>query len=110
MHLAMRDALCCHFPADNVVQVDDKYTRAARGGSGGIKAVGNYAGSLLPQALAKKEGFDNVLYLDAAEYKYLEEVGTSNVFVVKGDTIYTPGVRSHCNTAENSACVCRIFL
>jgi hypothetical protein len=44
------------------------------------------------QVKAKKEGYDNVLYLDAVEAKYLEEVGTSNVFVVKGKTIYTPGV------------------
>lgn len=74
------------------LKMDDKYSRAAKGGSGGVKAVGNYAGSLLPQVKAKKEGFDNVLYLDASEAKYLEEVGTSNVFVVKGDTIHTPGL------------------
>lgn len=45
------------------------------------------------QTMAKKEGFDNVIYLDAAEKKYLEEVGTSNIFVRKGDTIYTPGLQ-----------------
>jgi hypothetical protein len=51
------------------------------------------------QVKAKKEGYDNVLYLDAIEGKYLEEVGTSNVFVVKGKTIHTPGVSlaSVCN-------------
>lgn len=49
----------------------------------------------LLQVRAKKEGYDNVLYLSAdAEGKYLEEVGTSNIFVVKGKTIYTPGVRA----------------
>jgi len=74
------------------LKVEDEYVRAAVGGSGGIKAVGNYAPTLQPQAKAKAEGFDNVLYLDAKEGKYLEEVGTSNVFVVKGKTIHTPGL------------------
>jgi len=72
------------------LKIEDVFSRAAPGGSGGCKAVGNYAGSLLPQYNAKKEGYDNVLFLDAAEKKYLEEVGTSNIFVVKGKTIYTP--------------------
>ena len=43
--------------------------------------------SLKPQKESKKAGFDNVLYLDADEKKYLEEVGTSNVFLVKGKTV-----------------------
>lgn len=50
--------------------------------------------SLKPQKESKKAGFDNVLYLDADEKKYLEEVGTSNVFLVKGKTVMTtPGFR-----------------
>ncbi|EKX44262.1 hypothetical protein GUITHDRAFT_159741 [Guillardia theta CCMP2712] len=75
------------------LKIEHAYSRAAKGGSGGIKAVGNYAASLLPQTIAKKEGFDNVIYLDASEQKYLEEVGTSNIFVVKGKKIYTPALK-----------------
>jgi len=75
------------------LKLETQFSRAAAGGSGGIKAVGNYAPSLKPQMLAKKAGFDNVLYLDAEEQKYIEEVGTSNVFVVMGKTIMTPGLK-----------------
>ena len=53
------------------------------------------------QVEAKEEGFDNVLYLSADPVgKYLEEVGTSNIFVVKGKTIYTPGVSLRYNLHE----------
>lgn len=82
------------------LKIEDGFSRAAPGGSGGIKAVGNYAPSLLPQTNAKKLGFDNVIYLDAAEKKYLEEVGTSNIFIVKGDTIYTPGLLGSGNAED----------
>jgi len=75
------------------LKLETKFSRAAVGGSGGIKAVGNYAPSLKPQKLAKEAGFDNVLYLDAEEQKYLEEVGTSNVFLVKGKTVMTPAIK-----------------
>ena len=54
------------------------------------KAAGNYAGALLPTEIAKKEGFDQVLWLDAKEFKYVQEVGTMNVFFVIGDQILTP--------------------
>uniref|UniRef100_A0A6U4HXF8 Branched-chain-amino-acid transaminase n=1 Tax=Hemiselmis andersenii TaxID=464988 RepID=A0A6U4HXF8_HEMAN len=82
------------------LKVEDEFVRAAAGGAGGIKAVGNYAPTLQPQAKAKAEGFDNVLYLDAKEGKYLEEVGTSNVFVVKGKTIHTPGLKGGGNPED----------
>jgi len=85
-----------YFKGDQVtpirLKIETGFSRAAPGGSGGIKAVGNYAPSLMPQKKAKDEGFDNVLYLDAEEQKYLEEVGTSNVFVVKGKTVWTPAL------------------
>jgi len=72
------------------LKIEDTFSRAAPGGTGGTKSIGNYAGSLLPQVNAKKAGFDNVLYLDSHEAKYLEEVGTSNVFLVKDGKVYTP--------------------
>lgn len=75
------------------IKIEESFTRAAKGGSGGVKAIGNYAPSLMPQKKSKEEGFDNCLYLDAEEQKYLEEIGTSNIFVVKGKTIMTPAVK-----------------
>ena len=70
--------------------VTDDYVRAVRGGIGYIKAAGNYAASLLASKLAMEKGFTQVLWLDAIERKYIEEVGTSNVFFLIGDELITP--------------------
>jgi len=68
----------------------DKYVRAVRGGVGDCKTAGNYAASLMAQREAKKLGFTQVLYLDALEQKYIEEVGTMNMFVQFKDEVATP--------------------
>ncbi len=67
-----------------------EYIRAAVGGTGEAKAAGNYAGALLPTLLAQKEGFDQILWMDAKEFRYIQEVGTMNVFFVIGDKVVTP--------------------
>ena len=72
------------------IYVEEKYTRAARGGFGFAKAAGNYGGSMLATAVAKKQGFDQVLWMDAFEHKYVQEMGTMNVFFVIGDKVLTP--------------------
>ena len=69
--------------------VEDKYVRAALGGTGEIKTAGNYAASLLAAEEAKEKGFTQVLWLDAAERNYIEEVGTMNMFFVIGDEVIT---------------------
>ncbi len=69
---------------------EEKYVRAAPGGVGEAKTCGNYAASLLPAKIAKEKGFDQVLWLDAFEFKYIQEVGTMNIFFVIGDKIITP--------------------
>lgn len=74
------------------IMVTDKYVRAVRGGVGECKTAGNYAASLLAQREAKKEGFSQVLYLDALEQKYIEEVGTMNMFVQFENEVATPGL------------------
>lgn len=66
------------------------YVRAVRGGLGAAKTPANYAASLLPAHEAKKKGFTQVLWLDALEHRYLEEVGTMNIFVQIGDELITP--------------------
>lgn len=71
------------------IYVEDRYIRAAVGGTGEVKTAGNYAASLLAAELAKEKGFTQVLWLDAAEKKYVEEVGTMNMFFVIGDEIIT---------------------
>jgi len=77
-------------PIDLVVEED--YHRAAPGGTGSTKCVGNYSPVLKVQLQAKKEGFSDVIYLDAKENKYIEEVSSCNFFVVKGKTIATPSL------------------
>lgn len=65
-------------------------TRAAPGGLGAVKAAANYVASLLPAEEAKARGFDQVLWLDALEHRWLEEIGTMNVFARVGGTLVTP--------------------
>ena len=73
------------------IYVEDKYIRAAIGGTGEAKTAGNYAASLLAAEEAKEKGFTQVLWLDAAERKYVEEVGTMNmVFVIDDEVITAP--------------------
>lgn len=74
------------------IYVEEKYTRAAPGGVGFSKNAGNYGASMLATALAKKAGYDQVLWTDAFEHKYLQEVGTMNVFFIVGDTAITPSL------------------
>ncbi|XVE70255.1 hypothetical protein DITRI_Ditri10aG0057800 [Diplodiscus trichospermus] len=73
----------------NVV-VENVMHRATPGGVGSIKATGNYAGIMKAQVKAKANGFSDVLYLDSVHNRYLEELSTANIFVVKDITISTP--------------------
>ncbi|HYO70078.1 MAG TPA: branched-chain amino acid aminotransferase [Archangium sp.] len=72
------------------IWVEQQHTRAAKGGLGGAKAAANYAAGLQASMEAKKRGYAQVLWLDAAEHRYIEEVGTMNLFVRIGDEIVTP--------------------
>ena len=70
--------------------VEDHYTRASVGGTGEAKCMGNYAASLLAGEQAKKKGFDQVLWLDGEEKKYVTEVGAMNMAFVIDGTVVTP--------------------
>ena len=72
------------------ILVEDKYVRAAAGGLGGVKAGANYIASLRAAEDAKARGYAQVLWTDAVEHTYLEEVGTMNLFVRIGDEFVTP--------------------
>uniref|UniRef100_A0ACD5VBV6 Uncharacterized protein n=1 Tax=Avena sativa TaxID=4498 RepID=A0ACD5VBV6_AVESA len=72
--------------------VENNFHRAVLGGTGGVKAIGNYASVLKAQRAANQKGYSDVLYLDAVHNKYLEEVSSCNIFVVKGNTISTPAI------------------
>ena len=68
----------------------ENFVRAVSGGTGAAKAAGNDGGSFLPAKRAKERGFTQVLWLDAKEGKFVEEVGTMNIFFKIGDTLVTP--------------------
>jgi branched-chain amino acid aminotransferase len=72
------------------LKAEETYIRAAKGGVGDAKTAGNYAAALYPTRLAEQDGYDQVLWLDANEFKYIQEVGTMNIFFVIGDTVITP--------------------
>jgi len=71
------------------IHVEKSLTRAAPGGLGAVKAAANYAAGLYAAVQAKKDGYAQVLWLDGCEHKYIEEVGTMNLFVVIGDELVT---------------------
>jgi len=79
-----------YYPKPVHILVAQKYVRAFPGGVGFAKAAGNYAATLKPAELAKKQGYDQILWLDGLEFKYIQECGTMNIFAVIGDTVLTP--------------------
>lgn len=72
------------------IYVEDEFVRAVKGGVGHVKTPGNYAASLLAQEHAQKKGYEQVLWLDGKENKYVEEVGSMNIFFKINGEIYTP--------------------
>ena len=75
------------------LKINTDYHRAAPKGIGNAKAIGNYSASLYPLTEAKSEGFDEVLYLDAKDDTFLEEVGSANLFLIKDKKLITPKLR-----------------
>lgn len=72
------------------IWVTTDYVRAVRGGVGQAKTAGNYAASLYATNLANQEGYTQVMWLDGVELKYVEEVGSMNIFFAIGDELITP--------------------
>ena len=83
-----------YYAAPMRLLVEEVFVRAARGGVGNAKTAGNYAASLHPFAVAKERGYDQVLWTDANEHKYVQECGTMNVFFLVGGKLLTPGLES----------------
>jgi len=74
------------------LKVETEYIRAARGGAGFAKCGGNYGGAFYPTHLARQEGYDQVLWTDAAQNKFIEESGMMNIVFVIAGTIITPSL------------------
>jgi len=79
-----------YYPKPIKLLVENHYIRAAPGGVGEAKTAGNYAAALYPSKLAREQGYDQVIWLDAIHNKYVQEVGTMNIFFVFKDEIVTP--------------------
>lgn len=72
------------------VKVETNYVRAVKGGTGFAKCGGNYGGAYYPTKLAREQGYDQVLWTDGRENKFIEESGMMNVMFVINDTLVTP--------------------
>ena len=72
------------------IVVEEEYVRAVIGGTGNAKTAGNYAGALKAQEIAEKDGYAQVLWLDGKDHKYIEEVGSMNVFFKINGEVVTP--------------------
>lgn len=81
-----------YYAAPMKIAVEEKYTRAAPGGVGFSKNAGNYGGSMRAATEAKKQGYDQVLWTDAFEHKWLQEVGMMNVFFIINGLVVTPSL------------------
>ncbi len=79
-----------YFSKPTRLKVEDTYVRAAEGGTGFAKCAGNYGGAFYPTQLARQQGFDQVLWTDAKEHKYIDEAGVMNVMFVINGKLVTP--------------------
>ena len=79
-----------HGLAPTKIYVENHYARTVAGGTGEAKCLGNYAGSIKAAEEAQKKGYDQVLWLDGVHKKYIEEVGSMNIFFVISGVVVTP--------------------
>ncbi len=83
-----------YYTAPMRIYVEEQFVRAVPGGVGFAKCAGNYGSSMYPTAQVKKLGYDQVLWMDALEHKYVQEIGTMNVFFIIGNKAITPDLSS----------------
>lgn len=79
-----------YYAAPVKLWVEEVFTRAAQGGPGEAKCAGNYGAALLPAMRARQAGYDQVLWMDANDKKYIQEVGTMNILFVMDNKVITP--------------------
>jgi branched-chain amino acid aminotransferase len=76
------------------LKVEDHYVRTAEGGTGFAKCAGNYGGAFYPTQIAREEGFDQILWTDHKDHRYIDEVGMMNVMFVLNGNLVTPQLSS----------------
>ena len=88
--IIMTSPVAAYYSQPLKVMVETKFTRAVPGGVGFAKTAGNYGRSQYPTKLAQQKGYNQLIWTDGYEHKYLEESGTMNVMVVINDVLVTP--------------------
>lgn len=83
-----------YYMAPMKIYVEEHYVRAVPGGVGFAKAAGNYGAAMYATAEARKQGYDQVLWTDAYEHKYVQEIGTMNVIFIIGNKAITPDLEA----------------
>jgi len=83
-----------YYVAPMRIYVEEHFVRAVPGGIGYAKAAGNYGAAMFASAVAREKGYDQVLWTDAFEHKYVQECGTMNVFFIIGNTAITPSLNN----------------
>jgi branched-chain amino acid aminotransferase len=83
-----------YYTAPMRIYVEEEYVRAVPGGVGYAKAAGNYGAAMYATAQARKKGYDQVLWTDAYEHKYVQEIGTMNVIFIIGNKAVTPDLNA----------------
>ena len=76
------------------VRFEEKYVRSAEGGAGYAKNAGNYGAAMYPTRLAQQEGYNQLLWTDASEHRFIEESGTMNVMFIVDGCLITPAISS----------------
>jgi branched-chain amino acid aminotransferase len=82
-----------YFSKNLRVKVETEFSRSCEGGFGYAKAAGNYGGSLLPARKALEDGFDQIIWTDAKDHAYVEELGAANVMFMLDGVLVTPSTR-----------------
>jgi branched-chain amino acid aminotransferase len=90
--IIMTSPVAAYYSQPLKVLVETKYTRAVPGGVGFAKTAGNYGRSHYPTKLAQQKGYNQLIWTDGYEHKYLEESGTMNIMCVIDGTLVTPGL------------------
>ena len=90
------------------LKIETDFHRAAAKGIGNAKAIGNYSASLFPLAQAKKEGYDEVIYLDSVTEDRIEEIGSANLFIYVDGILKTPKVSRSILDGVTRDSVCKI--
>jgi branched-chain amino acid aminotransferase len=94
LYVLMTSPVGPYFSKPLRLKVEDTYVRAAEGGTGYAKCAGNYGGAFYPTNLARQQGFDQVLWTDAKDHRYIDEAGVMNVMFVLDGKLITPNLSS----------------